>query len=226
MKIKSALVTQISGSIGGMTGSRNGGGMYFRARSIPTNPNTAFQQTVRESFGALSNAWGLLTPTQRDDWNVYAQNVPLPDRLGDQRLVSGMNHYMRSNAPRLSAGLAIVSDAPTDFNIGPTPLISAGTIGNDGSIDGEALPQSPGIAGTILLYVSRPQSPTINYFRGPYQFVTAIDFASPGTASVALTSESPFSQTIGQRVYIRVQTSLDDGRLSADAQDFAVVTAP
>ncbi|KKM06452.1 hypothetical protein LCGC14_1743870, partial [marine sediment metagenome] len=47
MLFKSGLITQGSGSIGGLTASHNRGGMYFRARTIPTNPATSFQTVVR-----------------------------------------------------------------------------------------------------------------------------------------------------------------------------------
>jgi hypothetical protein len=225
MKFKSALVTQISGSIGGMTGSRNGGGMYFRGRSIPTNPNTPFQQTVREAFGLLSNAWALLTQEQRDAWAVYAQNVPLPDRLGDQRLVSGMNHFVRSNAPRVAAEEPIISAAPVEFNIGPTPLLTIASITDNPAVNGTALPGTPGIAGKVLCYVSRPQQPTINYFRGPYQLFQVTSFAAPGTVAATINGDAPWALTAGQRVFVRIQISLADGRLSADAQGSAIVEA-
>lgn len=226
MKFKSALVTQISGSIGGMTGSRNAGGLYFRGRAMPSNPNTPGQQAIRQTFGSLTNAWHLLTQAQRDDWAVYAQNVPLPDRLGDQRNVSGQNQFVRANAPRVQAGLAIISAAPTTFNIGNTPVPAAELVVDDaGTVSVNVTVGTPGIAGNILSYVSRPQTATINYFRGPYQLIGATAFASPGSAAVTAGGASPFAQAIGQKVFLRVQCTLADGRLSADMQISGIVVA-
>ena len=71
MKFKSALVTQASGSVGGMTFSRNRYGMYTRAKGLPVNPNSEFQQAVRQIFSGLSSAWnGVLTSGQRSGWRI------------------------------------------------------------------------------------------------------------------------------------------------------------
>jgi hypothetical protein len=130
MLFKSALVTSISGSIGGMTGSHNRSGMYLRARAIPVNPNTAQQQVVRSAMRDLASRWvETLTAFQREDWDVYGSLVPLPNSLGTPVEQSGIAAYQRSNIPRIQNGLPITDDAPTVFNLGtfsdPTsPVVS------------------------------------------------------------------------------------------------------
>ena len=84
MLIKSQLITQASGSIGGLVGSHNAGGMYFRARTIPVNPGSAAQIAVRNIVAQLTAAWTAdLTAAQRTAWQTYADNVPTTNRLGD-----------------------------------------------------------------------------------------------------------------------------------------------
>ena len=106
MLFKSALITQASGSIGGMTASRNKGGAYFRARALPTNPNTPEQQAVRGYLGTLANLWtNVLTPANRVLWDFYAFNVPVINAVGDSIQLTGQQMYIRANVPRLQAGL-------------------------------------------------------------------------------------------------------------------------
>ncbi len=59
------------------------------AATIPTNPNTTFQQVVRNAVSQLTSLWSdVLTQTQRDQWQVYADNVPLTKRHGEQHTVT------------------------------------------------------------------------------------------------------------------------------------------
>lgn len=219
MKFKSALVTQVSGSVGGMTGSHNKGGMYFRSRTIPTNPNSSQQQTIRSTVADLSNRWtNILTPAQRAAWDVYAANVLLPGPLGDPRPVSGLNMYVRSNVPRIQSGLPRVDDGPTTFDLGEytaptivsataaTGVISVGFEDTDAWLDEDD--------SALLVFGSRPQNPSINYFKGPYRVSGTV----LGNGTTPLTSPqpvtNPFALTIGNRVFVRAVVTRADGRLS------------
>ena len=219
MKFKSALVTQVSGSIGGMTGSHNRGGLYFRARAIPTDPNTPAQAAIRAIFGALVQRWeDVLTIVQRRDWIIYANQVPLTGPLGDPVIVSGMNHYIRSNTARVQAGVAEVDDGPTTFNLGnlsqvilnsaveATQLLSFSFTGADNW-------NAPG--GGLISFIGRPQNLTINYFRGPYRFATFSDGAIPQVTPIAVTS--PFAFVAGQRIFARLAATYPDGRYTQTA---------
>lgn len=218
MLIKSALVTQISGSIGGMTGSHNRGGLYFRARTIPVNPNTPQQARVRAAMAALVVRWqAVLTQIQRDAWGVYATNVPLTGPLGDPITVSGINMYIRSNVLRTQVFLSVQDEAPTVFNLGQVNEVALDNATQAGqtvditftdtdlwNLDG----------GGLSIQLSRPQNLTINFFRGPYRnagFIigdTAIPLPSPQAIGV------PFPFVINQRLFGRVVATFPDGRLS------------
>ena len=50
--------------------------LYGRRYVIPRNPHTRPQVHMRQLLGALSRDWfALLTPPQRDAWNLYARKV-------------------------------------------------------------------------------------------------------------------------------------------------------
>ena len=227
MLVKSALITQFSGSIGGLTGSHNRGGQYFRARTIPTNPGTPFQNAVRQFVADLVNLWNnTLTQAERDAWDNYAVNVPFVNRLGDQTFLSGLNQYVRSNVPRLQAALARIDDAPIVFNTGDftqttfVPTAAADTLGL-GFTDTDAWANEDDAA--MLLYGARPRNPTINFFKGPYRFADLVagDAITPPTSPASITS--PFPLAADQKAFAYVRVTRADGRLSTLFRMSAIV---
>lgn len=218
MKFKSQVYTQVSGSIGGITYSHNAGGMYTRGRAIPVNPATPGQVAVRNAVGNLTSAWSnVLSAANRTAWNAYAFAVPLTDKLGDSRAVSGINMYVRSNTVRMQAGLASVAagpvintlaelTAPTVSGVASTGVISVAYTNTDA--------WAIAAGGALLIYTSRPQSVGVTFFDGPYQYTGRINGAgtpptSPGTVT------SPFVLTAGQRVFVRIVATNADGRSSS-----------
>lgn len=218
MLFKSQLITQASGSVGGLTYSHNSGGLYTRARSIPTNPNSPQQATVRANMGALVNRWNaVLTDAQRDAWYVYAANVTVTNRLGDQVTISGPAHYTRSNQPRLQAGLSAIDDAPEVFNLGETGIVTGPVDAAADEIDvtfggGETWVNTDG--DLLLVWCSRPQNNTVNFFKGPYRFAGSIagDATTPPTSPTAIAL--PFAAAAGNKVFFRTRVTRADGRLS------------
>lgn len=218
MKFKSVLVSQVSGSAGGATFARNQGGLYMRARSVPTNPASAFQVQVRNFLTQLSQAWsGTLTAAQRTLWSTYSTAVPLTSALGDARSVGGIGMYNRSNVPRLQAGLPQVNNAPTNYNLGGfiSPVVSANATTSTltVSFSGSDTWVSSTQAG-MLVYASRPQSVGITFFKGPYRFAGLIRGSGTGVASPSVIA-APFALTAGQRVFYEIKVSQADGRLSS-----------
>lgn len=229
MLFKSALVTQASGSVGGMTASHNKGGMYFRARSIPVNPASSFQTAVRNALGALVNIWNsVLTSTQRTGWENYAAVVYKTNPLGDQLQLSGQQWYIACNTPRIQAGLARVDTAPTQFDRGQqdeTIVITASEATQNLAISyDDTLPWADEDGSSMLLYSSRPQNPTINFFRGPYRLAGTIDGDSSTPPTSPGSIAAPFAFVAGQRIFSAVAFTRADGRLTSRSR-FLTTTA-
>jgi len=229
MLYRSQIFTQASGSIGGLTFSHNRGGPYVRGRGLPTNPGTPEQVAVRNAVAVIVDAWlTVLTEAQREAWGEFAGNVGLPGPLGDFRFVSAQQQYVRSNVPRIQAGLARVDDAPILFDLGQPPTIT---------IQGDASAETLAVAwladqqwaeeddAHLLVYSSRPQNPTINFFKGPYRYAGKIagDETTPPTSPQTLTS--PFVLGTGQRVFLQARVTRGDGRLSGTFRNFGTVVA-
>jgi hypothetical protein len=219
MKFKSTIIGQASGSLAGSTFSRNRGGAYIRTRSVPTNPGSPQQVAVRAYMADLTSAWGdTLTPVQRAAWDNYAAQVPITDTLGEPRNIGGIGMYCRSNIPRLQAGLDRVDDAPTIFDLGEFTAPAFGTVSESGGTAGVTFDNTDAWANedgaAMLVSISRPQNPSINYFKGPYRYAGMIegDSGTPPTSPASLTL--PFAVAEGQRVFGVARVSRVDGRLS------------
>jgi len=224
MKYKSALTTSASGSIDGMTASRNRGGRYLRARAIPTDPNTVRQQTMRAIMGQLVDRWtNTLTQVQRDAWNLFGANVPVLDALGDPINLSGQQWYVKANSIRqqaiteLASTITLVDDGPTVFALTANPVAtvdSIDTAGGDFDVSfnngSESMTQ---VDGALLIYQGRPQSVGRSFFRGPWRLAGLVAGAvvpptSPATIPVS------YALAAGQHVWFRAVASNVDGRPS------------
>lgn len=219
MKFKGTIIGEASGSVASLTFSHNRGGQYIRQRAIPVNPGTIFQQVMRSLLAGLMSEWNsVLTPAQRDGWDQYALNVLMPDALGEPRNVGGSAMYVRSNASRLQALLPAVLDAPTEFNLGDYTLptiasITAPTALSLGFTDTDTWVDEDDSA--MLIYGSRGNNASINYFKGPYRFADLIagDSTTPPTTPAAIVL--PFTLAAGQKAFIQGRVSRADGRLSS-----------
>jgi hypothetical protein len=224
MLFKPVLGTDLSGKLGGIVASHGPGGAYFRAASIPTNPNTPQQQAVRNAVSSLTSTWVTgLTQAQRDAWDVYGDNVKITNRIGEQVNISGLAHYVRSNVARIQAGQARVDDGPTTFDLGGHALVTISgfsEVTQLGSFSfntsGITDPWANEAGGFMFVYLSRPQNPGINFFRGPYRFSVNI-VGDPAPPVSPLFIPVPFAFVEGQRLFGRAVASTADGRYSTSS---------
>lgn len=224
------LAGELRGSLGTLTFSRNRFGALIRNRTIPVNPRTPLQVLIRTIFTSLVIAWRqTLTQVQRDGWTQYGDNVIMQNKLGESINLTGMNQFLRSNVGRVQAGLAVVEDAPTIFDLGETDILFSG-VGSEATqlvsvvfddtnswldIDGAAM----------LVYAGIPVDPTINFFNGPWRFMGSIegDVALPPTTPQDLTS--PYLIAEAQRQFYYGRITLADGRISEPFRNEKSVTA-
>lgn len=212
----------MSGSLGGIVASHNKGGQYFRLRSIPTDPASPQQVTLRGNMSSLATRWsGVLTQVQRDAWDVYAANVPRPNRFGGSQLLSGIAHYVRSNSPRMQADpggtdLPIVDAAPTIFDVGSYSQPTIGLTPPDTVTAiifnaADAWVNDDGAA--MLVYYGRPQNPGVNFFKGPFRFNDSVLGDSITAPTSPQLGATPFPIAVGNRAWARVNVTQGDGRL-------------
>ncbi|MEA3368049.1 MAG: hypothetical protein U9R68_08050 [Planctomycetota bacterium] len=218
---------QRSGRAGGTVYAHNRGGPYIRSASIPVNPQTSLQNAVRGYLTSLANAWhSVLTQAQRDAWDQYAANVPVTNRLGMLIYLTGQNQYIRSNVPRLQAGLPVVDDGITNYEEAPGMVDLTGTASEATQLvtvswGGWQTWESQDDAA-MLVKLGIPQNQSRKFFGGPWRYADAIlgDSTTPASSPAILTS-SPYIFVEGHRLWIEARVTMPDGRLgTAQRHDF------
>jgi hypothetical protein len=218
MKVLAGLITQGTGSLGGMTMSKNKAGYYLRARTVPSNPRSALQSAIRSGLAAYATYWKSLTAAQIAKWGLYAANTPTVGNNGQTRLLSGFNWFVACNQVRLQAGYALVSDAPTTFGQASAPIIvTCGYITdsvievNFSLLDGPVAADSGDV---VLVFAGKPKSLGVAYFNGPWQFIGALDSYQTGTVNTDLTGKTPYIATPTSQSWFRFVRSKPDGTYS------------
>lgn len=224
MLFSSPVYSQVSGSIAGLTYSHGRSGMVVKPRGMPVNPNTTRQRAIRYAVARLGAYWGqILTADQRAAWRLYALNVPMKNALGQTIYLHGLNHFLRSNIPRLQAGVAIVASAPTIYDLGtftPPTILSFGEIGPQIQIAIDITDEWTLTTGShMLVYCGRPTGPSHKFYRHPWRYAGRADGAPGGIVSpVVVPAQWPWQTTIPpiprNIAWIKCRISTADGRLS------------
>lgn len=232
MKYKSAMTTQASGSVDGMTASHNRFGRYMRARVIPVNPSTTRQTQIRQAFAEAVRQWTEdLTTSQRSSWETYASQTPVVDVLGDSVHLSGQMMWIRSSSPALfgntvsgSTDFDPVADfavAPATFDLGELGVLTFGTVTAGTQEFTVTVDAGPSWASDddarLYIYVSGPTNSSVRFFKGPYRLAAIV----PGDSVTPVTSEvvglPGFSNPLisflaGQRLHFAAAVMYPDGR--------------
>lgn len=219
MLFSSAIMTAASGSVGGLTASRNRSGMYFRSRAVPTNPNTEPQQNVRSNFAQIATQWKELDQLDQINWDSYGAGTPITNPLGATHYLSGQQHFMRTNALRRLAGLSILTAAPVVPGLTELtdPLIECTAPDEIVLVITNTDPWATAVGGGLYVFSSRNLSTGVNFFKGPYQASAEIRVAGavvPPTSPA--TVHSSFAMTAGAKVGVRAIAMDANGRLSQE----------
>jgi len=213
-----------SGSMGGVTASRNRYGAYMRNKAMPVNPRSTLQIAQRNRFGGLSGVWSTLTDVQRTAWETYANALPRMDSLGVPIYPTGRNVFMGNNSLRLQAGLTTILAGPSALS---TPALTLPTLtivaGNSGSLAFTPSDSWDAVGGALMLFTSKPVAPTRNFFKGAYRYANKVaGAATPATSPATITL--PYTYASGQKVYWKAVALTADGRVASYAYGFCLVS--
>lgn len=195
-----------SGSVAGVTASRNRYGQYNRTRAIPVNPSTPAQTSARNALGAASSAWRELDSTDQVSWNLYAATQPKVDSLGQTLFWSGMQSFVEQFILRLGIGVAapVGPPAPVTF----VPLTVGGVISVTGPSMLLSFSPTPVAAGFVLqVDATTNVSPGVSFF-GPSDFRRVVNLAAATATDEEIIDDylavfgvlGPINNVIGVRI--------------------------
>lgn len=153
-RITYGLITDIRGSIGGLTFQKNASGAIVRLKSTRViNPSNllANQQRLLASIVAL---WFTLTNDQKNAWNALAAAHPFIDGWNVSKQLNGYQNFLSNNLNLASAGLPPISDAPAYALPDPAPTFTIGFSSGKITLNFSA-PVDPATP-KMLLYASPP----------------------------------------------------------------------
>lgn len=113
----SPIIGAVSGRLGGTIAAQTKQGQVLKHRPAKINRRTAEALASRARFADQARAWQALTDAQRVEWNNFARQKPKANRLGQGRLLTGFQWFMKAgvalleqtpNGARLFAGTTLV----------------------------------------------------------------------------------------------------------------------
>jgi hypothetical protein len=161
-KFVSQIVSEIRGSINGVTFARNRYGLYARSKASPVQPRTPAQAQRRAQLTVLSQRWRTLQENIRAEWRALADELTRSDALGLTYRLSGLQAYLQFNLWRALLSLPAQDNPPPQLDA-PNPI----TITNlNYIVQGEELElvftPSP-YAGALAVWATAPFSRGVNF---------------------------------------------------------------
>jgi hypothetical protein len=173
-----ALVTEVKGSISGITFQKMGQSLGIRANPSHKAPNSTYALNSRMKLCTLASFWRGLTPAQKDAWSTQAATYPSFDKFGNAKIMTGYQLFQYINRVKQLYNPSPVATAtayapPTISDIDFNPYSVAGS-------SWTLLWNNAIAAGTyVIVYISIPYN-GIAYIASPkYYFGFLI---APGTA--------------------------------------------
>lgn len=161
-KFVSQIVSEIRGSINGVTFARNRYGLYARSKASPVQPRTPAQTERRAQLTVYSQRWRTLTEAVRAEWRALADELTRSDTLGLTYRLSGLQAYLMFNLWRALLQLPPQDDPPPQLQA-PNPIDITGlTYDFDQNIINLEFTPSP-YTGAIAFWATAPFSMGVNF---------------------------------------------------------------
>jgi hypothetical protein len=161
-KFVSQIVSEIRGSINGVTFARNRFGLYARSKASPVQPRTPAQTERRAQLTVLSQRWRTLEESLRSEWRALADELTRSDALGLTYRLTGLQAYLQVNLWRALLGIAPQDNPPAQL-AAPNPVsIQSISFDTDQNILNIAFSPSP-YQGALAIWATAPFSRGVNF---------------------------------------------------------------
>lgn len=228
MKMKfGAIVVDGRGKVGGHVASKNRAGAYLRTKVTPVNPNTTYQQTVRNRLSGLSSGWRGLTAAQRSAWNAAVSDFSKTDIFGDIKNPSGFNLYQKLNNNLLNCSESALSSPPASEAVEAFTSFSAAAANGAQTA---TLTFAPAVSADhkVLIFATPALSPGVNFVKSEFRQIMVADNADVSPLSVETEYIAKFGAigAAGQKIFFQmVQININTGQAGIPIQASAVIAA-
>lgn len=119
-----ALMTKLSGKIGGQTVGNTTAGLYVKNTGTYSKVNSVSRQNKLAQFQLTAQKWATLSDVQAVSWNAAALGFPYVDRLGEQRFYSGYQLFVKFNGNLSEIGGTLRTAPPSPIAFPPVPVVT------------------------------------------------------------------------------------------------------
>jgi len=230
-----ALVGEIRNALGGMVFSRNTYGPYIRNNVVPVNPASAAQETVRQLFESVAQAWRSLTAAQRVAWNSTAEaSFTQTDVFGNSFQLTGFNLFVKLNLALVNVGESMLTAPPAEFSFDALGAIAVTAIedaamGNTLSYDIDSGAGLVQVDTKLVVEATAPLSPGVDYVENLFKKITVLDATAVFPEDILSAYEAVHGAfgagNVGQRIAFRSKSvSLTSGQIATPKDVFATIT--
>lgn len=224
----SALVSDMRNKLNGSVMSKNRAGSYVRNKTTPVNPQTTFQQDVRQRLGALSSQWGALTQSQRLSFTNATPNFPYTDIFGDKKELDGKSLFIKLNSNLSNIGSAQILVAPSPVGVPVfiaellSPTQTAGSLDAlELTVSGTTVPAGFAMA----VYATPPVKAGVSFVKNKFRYIGTAT-ATGGAVDLLDLYVERFgaSVAIGQTIHVRIAlVSTTTGQMGVPSGANAIV---
>lgn len=149
-----ALVTNLTGSIGGVTFQHNSSGAIARLRSKQSLNPSLKQSDQQVLVAQLVSIWPTLSDADKITWHDLAAAHNHTSPWGVAKILNGFQWFMSCNLNNLSCGYPVITTAPAYASISPPNVFTLAADEDDFDIN-IAAGWNPGTS-MILIYATPP----------------------------------------------------------------------
>ncbi len=207
------IVADGRGKLGGQVFSKNRAGAYIRTKVTPTNPQTAAQTIVRQSFAVFSQGWSALSSNLIAAWNGAVSDWSMTDVFGDLKKPTGKNLYLKLNQSATLAGYASFTAVPAKLEMVEGIVTSAVFAISSGEV--LLMGSSISANARIVVYGSPKVSAGTSYIKNRMRQIYE-EVANAYSSSQAFTNYQAKFGTValGENIFLGVKYVLPNGQQS------------
>lgn len=172
-----SLISEIRGSVGDDTYSKNAFGPYVKQKLTQTVRNTSFQILIRDAITDANIEYKNLTDDDFKTWTEFVRQHPESNRLSQRINISAYNEFCRRYVNR-----ALMGSSSTGFSAEPACdqfSTMTNVVASVGMLTGTIKTQNYNGTATVAVYATPPLSPTIRSINPSlYNFIGTVNISS------------------------------------------------
>lgn len=176
-------VTEASGKLGNDVTARTRHGFYTRTKGLPNFAGTGYQTAWNTILTTVTQAWGNLTASQIDAWNLRTYSIRRTRYLPSQHPCTGQRAFIHFNAIATYCGKPINTDPVTPPLLLPTTATAASYDTSSARLFIDQVAEDNG--KQILLWATPGLPPGRRYWKNRIRLLASTFITGPGTQSFA-----------------------------------------